>query len=85
MSEFSFLNILDEAKKYKSREEQPDGTWLHSDEEIELEKEHVESPPTQCWPRDWLPEDCPNARVLAVDFDSFVTHWSGFCPVETTK
>lgn len=79
------LTFLEEAKLYKTRTEQGDGTWIFSDEEIDLDTEHVDSPHTQCWPRDWLPDDCPNARVIAVDFDSFVTRWSGFCPVESTK
>ncbi|ODN06210.1 Protein SERAC1, partial [Orchesella cincta] len=78
------LEKLDESN-YKSRTQQPDGTWKYSSEEIDLDADHIESEKTQCWPRDWLSKDCPNARIVAVDYDSFVTHWTGFCPVETTK
>lgn len=28
---------------------------------------------TRCWPRDWLPHDVPNVRVIAVDFESTFT------------
>ncbi|CAL8077560.1 unnamed protein product [Orchesella dallaii] len=78
------LENLDE-DNYKSRTQMPDGSLKYSDEEIDLDADHIDSEKTQCWPRDWLPRDCPTARIIAVDFDSFVTHWTGFCPVETTK
>lgn len=73
---------------YKCRVLNEDGVAIHLDKEIptcEGHEEGEEIEDTQCWPRDWLPHDCPNARIIAVDYDSFVTRWSGYCPIETDK
>jgi pimeloyl-ACP methyl ester carboxylesterase len=53
-----------------------------TDECHSVEYETRTSGASQCWPRDWLPKDVNNARILAVDFDSFITHWTKVCPVE---
>jgi hypothetical protein len=29
------------------------------------------------WPRDWLPLDIPNARILSVGYDLFLSSWAG--------
>lgn len=40
------------------------------------------SPPpmTKCWPRDWLSNDFPGIRVIAVDYSSFLSDWGFKCP-----
>lgn len=35
-----------------------------------------------CWPRDWLAEDSTNVRVLACDFDSYISQWGPTCPTQ---
>ncbi|XP_077295276.1 protein SERAC1 [Arctopsyche grandis] len=34
---------------------------------------------TKCWPRDWLPSDCPNIRVLGVSYETMMMEWSSGC------
>lgn len=31
---------------------------------------------SQCWPRDWLAPDFPHCRVLAINYDSFLSYWN---------
>lgn len=40
---------------------------------------------TQCWPKDWLPKDCPMIRVVGVDFDAQMSEWFRKCPVPPEK
>ncbi|XP_046689234.1 protein SERAC1 isoform X3 [Homalodisca vitripennis] len=34
---------------------------------------------TLCWPKDWLPQDCPSIRVLGVDYESRLSDWFPTC------
>lgn len=34
---------------------------------------------TRCWPKDWLPEDVPEVRVLAVDYPTALSGWRTDC------
>ncbi|CAH1175580.1 unnamed protein product [Phaedon cochleariae] len=36
---------------------------------------------SECWPRDWIPKDCPNARVIAVNYSTDVL----WCPTWLKK
>nr|CAH7741056.1 unnamed protein product [Callosobruchus chinensis] len=40
---------------------------------------------TYCWPKDWLPEDCNNLRVLGVNYDTSLSMWAPICPTEKVK
>ncbi|KAF2904971.1 hypothetical protein ILUMI_01214 [Ignelater luminosus] len=40
---------------------------------------------TQCWPKDWLPEDCRYLRVIGVNYDTSLSMWAPICPAEQTK
>ncbi|XP_076659102.1 protein SERAC1 isoform X4 [Halictus rubicundus] len=40
---------------------------------------------TQCWPKDWLPEDVPYIRVIGVNYDSNLSMWTPLCPIEGMK
>lgn len=40
---------------------------------------------TRCWPKDWLAEDCPHIRVLAVSFDSYLSEWGQKSPYENQR
>ncbi|CAK9797149.1 Protein SERAC1 [Anthophora quadrimaculata] len=40
---------------------------------------------TQCWPKDWLPEDVPSLRVIGVNYDTNLSMWTSSCPIEGAK
>ncbi|CAH1994451.1 unnamed protein product [Acanthoscelides obtectus] len=40
---------------------------------------------TYCWPKDWLPEDCSNLRILGVNYDTSLSMWAPICPTEKVK
>ncbi|XP_014678951.1 PREDICTED: protein SERAC1-like, partial [Priapulus caudatus] len=40
---------------------------------------------TECWPKDWLPQDFPNVRVLMVGYDTYLSAWGEKCPHGTAK
>lgn len=55
----------------------PVKTWRQSDAATEAAAERCD-----CWPKKWLPVDCPNVRVLAVEYDTMLTEWvaAAYCP-----
>ncbi|XP_046850045.1 protein SERAC1-like isoform X2 [Xenia sp. Carnegie-2017] len=38
---------------------------------------------TDCWPRDWLPVDLPECRVIVVEYDTELSGWTSKCPVQS--
>ncbi|XP_037282655.1 protein SERAC1 [Rhipicephalus microplus] len=40
---------------------------------------------TKCWPKSWLAEDMPYSRILALDYDTYLSQWSPNCPLEPKK
>uniref|UniRef100_W5NHF5 Protein SERAC1 n=1 Tax=Lepisosteus oculatus TaxID=7918 RepID=W5NHF5_LEPOC len=40
---------------------------------------------TECWPKTWLAADCPNLRVLSVEYDSHLSDWRATCPAEKER
>lgn len=38
---------------------------------------------TFCWPKDWLPKDCNNLRILGVNYWSSLSEWLERCPLQT--
>jgi len=40
---------------------------------------------TNCWPKDWLPTDYPNIRVICVQYESVFSDWFLSCPLENNK
>ncbi|GLV44251.1 uncharacterized protein CBL_12453 [Carabus blaptoides fortunei] len=40
---------------------------------------------TQCWPKDWLPKDCSNLRIIGVNYDTSLSLWIPMCPITKTK
>lgn len=40
---------------------------------------------TQCWPKDWLPQDIPFVRVIGVNYDTNLSLWTSSCPIEDKK
>lgn len=31
---------------------------------------------TNCWPKDWLSKDCPNCRILGINYISLLSYWT---------
>lgn len=84
---FFFDNVgeEEETEVYPMRILSEDGTLTEEIGEVPLEVFDRRSEPTDCWPRDWLPKDCPNCRIIGVDFESFVSRWMTVCPLETEE
>ncbi|KAF5299497.1 hypothetical protein FQR65_LT01079 [Abscondita terminalis] len=40
---------------------------------------------TMCWPKDWLPQDCSNLRILGINYDTSLSMWAKMCPNEKRK
>ncbi|KAL0269577.1 UNVERIFIED_CONTAM: hypothetical protein PYX00_007265 [Menopon gallinae] len=38
------------------------------------------SQPSRCWPKDWLAEDCPNIRIMGVNYETNISLWNPICP-----
>lgn len=36
--------------------------------------------PTKCWPKDWLAVDCPDLRIIGVNYETSISTWTAFCP-----
>ncbi|CAH0716491.1 unnamed protein product, partial [Brenthis ino] len=40
---------------------------------------------TYCWPKDWLPKDCNNLRILGYNYWSKLSDWLEGCPLQNTN
>jgi hypothetical protein len=49
-------------------------TWRQCDSEQKLETY------TRCWPQKWLANDINNIRILAVNYQTFLSNWNIECP-----
>ncbi|KAL0967791.1 hypothetical protein UPYG_G00256990 [Umbra pygmaea] len=61
-------------------------TWRQKDCELTV-KEKAGAPEdyTQCWPKSWLAVDCPNLRILSVEYDTHLSDWRAKCPAENQR
>uniref|UniRef100_A0A4W4FUE6 Protein SERAC1 n=1 Tax=Electrophorus electricus TaxID=8005 RepID=A0A4W4FUE6_ELEEL len=62
-------------------------TWRQKDSDpVEDEKSvGVQEDYTECWPKSWLAADCPNLRILAVEYDTHLSDWWAKCPAENQR
>lgn len=62
-------------------------TWRQKDRNISSENDDMESVNdyTECWPKSWLATDCPNIRVLSVEYDTHLSDWMSKCPAENQR
>ncbi|XP_034756610.1 protein SERAC1 isoform X3 [Etheostoma cragini] len=62
-------------------------TWRQKDRDMLEEEKEAESRDdyTECWPKSWLAADCPNLRVLSVEYDSHLSDWMAKCPAENQR
>ncbi|XP_036355213.1 protein SERAC1 isoform X3 [Octopus sinensis] len=67
----------------------PFKTWRQggSDQKdiAELEESISQGLYTRCWPKSWLPQDCPHIRVLTVEYDTYLSELSAICPFDREK
>ncbi|KAH0952241.1 hypothetical protein HN011_003545 [Eciton burchellii] len=40
---------------------------------------------TWCWPKDWLPIDIPFLRIIGINYNTSLSMWTPFCPIESMK
>ncbi|XP_050458776.1 protein SERAC1 [Cataglyphis hispanica] len=38
-----------------------------------------------CWPKDWLPMDIPSLRLIGINYDTSLSMWTPFCPIQNKK
>ncbi|KAK7102140.1 protein SERAC1-like [Littorina saxatilis] len=50
-------------------------TWRQQDKVIKSQQNHDGTPHTDCWPKDWLAEDCPHIRILSVHYNTALSFW----------
>ncbi|KAI9544095.1 Serine active site containing protein 1 [Dissostichus eleginoides] len=60
-------------------------TWRQKDRNGLEEETESKDDYTECWPKTWLAADCPNLRVLSVEYDSHLSDWMAKCPVENQR
>uniref|UniRef100_A0A3Q3FJI8 Protein SERAC1 n=1 Tax=Labrus bergylta TaxID=56723 RepID=A0A3Q3FJI8_9LABR len=62
-------------------------TWRQKDRDTSEEEKDAEGEDnyTECWPKSWLAADCPNLRILSVEYDSHLSDWMAKCPVENQR
>ncbi|XP_073527616.1 protein SERAC1 [Phyllobates terribilis] len=58
-------------------------TWRQQDRDQPLdESASQEEDYTECWPKDWLAEDCPALRIISVEYDTHLSDWKAKCPAD---
>ncbi|XP_054877460.1 protein SERAC1 isoform X2 [Poeciliopsis prolifica] len=62
-------------------------TWRQRDRSTLEEEREADSEDdyTECWPKSWLAADCPNLRVLSVEYDSHLSDWMANCPADNQR
>ncbi|XP_066532976.1 protein SERAC1 [Hoplias malabaricus] len=62
-------------------------TWRQKDCDLAEEEKSVgvQEDYTECWPKSWLAADCPNLRILSVEYDTHVSDWRAKCPAENQR
>ncbi|KAK3919092.1 Protein SERAC1 [Frankliniella fusca] len=65
----------------RSKEEPYSLTGVESLREESLNKFQY----SRCWARDWLPQDCPNVRVLGINYTSTLSQWFPKCPSQNMR
>lgn len=40
---------------------------------------------TKCWPKDWLAHDCPDLRIIGVNYETSISTWTSICPFTQRK
>ncbi|XP_075718826.1 protein SERAC1 isoform X1 [Rhinoderma darwinii] len=61
-------------------------TWRQQDRDQPLDESAAqEDDYTECWPKDWLAEDCPALRIISVEYDTYISDWKAKCPADNHR
>ncbi|XP_036437907.1 protein SERAC1 isoform X1 [Colossoma macropomum] len=62
-------------------------TWRQKDCDLTEDEKSagVQEDYTECWPKSWLAADCPNLRILSVEYDTHLSDWRAKCPAENQR
>ncbi|XP_073417102.1 protein SERAC1 isoform X1 [Dendrobates tinctorius] len=61
-------------------------TWRQQDRDQPLDESAAqEEDYTECWPKDWLAEDCPALRIISVEYDTHLSDWKVKCPADNDR
>lgn len=60
-------------------------TWRQRDRDGSKDQAGTREDYAECWPKSWLAADCPNLRVLSVEYDSHLSDWKAKCPAEDQR
>jgi hypothetical protein len=55
---------------------------LLKEDDMEQNNNDEKEPYSKCWPRDWLPQDCPGVRIIALNYTTDPYLWR---PLWVTK
>lgn len=78
-----FEIILDDCPQNSSRGNGPFS--CNGDDACMKKIFHDKQHKTQCWPKDWLPDDVPFIRVIGINYDTNLSMWTSLCPIESAK
>ncbi|XP_056641518.1 protein SERAC1 isoform X1 [Diorhabda sublineata] len=56
------------------------GPYSVSTKDYDVKEDKVCKLYTHCWPRDWLPEDIQNLRIIGVNYNTTLSMWTAICP-----
>lgn len=72
-------SYIEECEKDKDLDVLSDGVQVKSEleqEETKKKDNHKKKKEvSRCWPRDWLPQDCPGVRVIALNYTTDPYLW----------
>ncbi|XP_069625469.1 protein SERAC1 isoform X2 [Ranitomeya imitator] len=61
-------------------------TWRQQDRDQPLDESVAqEDDYTECWPKNWLAEDCPALRIISVEYDTHLSDWKAKCPADNDR
>ncbi|XP_003702109.2 protein SERAC1 [Megachile rotundata] len=79
-----FEIILDDCPQ--NIDEKACGPFFYKGDDIYMKKiEYDKRHRTQCWPKDWLPQDVPSIRIVGLNYDTNLSLWTPSCPIDGIK
>ncbi|KAJ8680523.1 hypothetical protein QAD02_016310 [Eretmocerus hayati] len=79
-----FEVVLDDCP-VNMKSEDPGPFFCSGDDECIQETSQSCGSRTQCWPKDWIPKDVPNVRVIGINYTSNLSMWTPLCPIEGVR
>lgn len=76
--------VLHDIPTVALREPQSNQTYLAQKKRLAMiEEAEDKCSHTLCWPKDWLPRDCNNLRILGVNYWTSLSEWFETCPLQS--